>query len=682
MHRAISPARATSPIIDGPSKFKKKANATVSTWQVSAAGHRDFHSEAKGKFIAADDDSYMKAWSYENISKELDLHRGALGKEAMNRFNIMAEKKYGSIRNMMRSFQKQEEDVMTLDEFSNNLHRRNLDQYLSRDDQRLIFELFDKKHKGSIKVGALLEGAKESSEHHVTPTIPGLDIDEIRAKIGFQLLAKREAMKVVDSARSQERQMKRDLRNLDPDSTGFISKEMFSDAFSQKYLGLEVSEKEKEKIFSELCEIRHSKPCISYDNFARFLKIVDINLDTIPFFDAKGAEVSGLKHRINVLEQTANEPIRMQRIIQLKKQHIDRKIALDERDKRLVASPRHRQEPDEQQRREYFEMPHTSSASRSVSRSRSQTASVLSQSDPSLSLSRSNKKKSVSRASSSSGHLPPLSASPASTLSPSHSWHALIQSPLNSSQQEDSEGRGERESERDDFDTLPGAVFSATYSPAAMTRYADPTLVITASAVQPDPSGLKSGKKYYPSEITDWSRVGYGSNKPRCGPSLSGMELENDMRYRTTTGSYFSDLNYELNGSIQRDGLSDAERDRLKRQQRFESRLARTRHNQEITKSRVELEELLKSLTHERRAQNIARKSLRYTSQMYLDDLKGFEKMPPNHMQKKPNPQQHQKVWGDHQTDHNLMDDRDFLTTTQQSFALASIDSPANSKEI
>ena len=115
---------------------------------------------------------------------------------------------------------------MTLEEFSKLLHKRNLDIYLPRDDQRLVFELFDKNHAVTIKVGDLLEYVKVDPNQTLLPS-PSSNLVEIKANITAKLAQRRNAAKLADSARQMDQQLQRDLRSLDPDSTGYLSKETF-----------------------------------------------------------------------------------------------------------------------------------------------------------------------------------------------------------------------------------------------------------------------------------------------------------------------------------------------------------------------------------------------------------------------------------------------------------------------
>lgn len=640
----VSPSNAKSmtSVISGSSKFKKKP-ALMSTWHKRLATDRNFITATTSEHKRADDSAYMEAWNHEDVSKQLDLHRGALGQKAISRFQSLAEKKYGSVRNMMRSFQKGEDDVISLDELSKNLHKRNLDNFLSREDQRLIFELYGANFGGSvhgkIPVKTFVEGSHEESK-----AVPrNINIDEIRCKIGFQLTLKSEATKAPNSARSQERQMKRDLRNLDPESTGYLSKESFSIALGKKYLGLELSDKEQNQVFEELCEIRDSKAVVNYDKFAKFLDIVNVEPNHIPFFDSKGGEVSGLKFRIQMLEEMATEPIRLARVMTLKEEHQRLRRALDERDSRLVPTGTLPSKAFAGPLKDTVQLLSTVALEK-----KSKLYPSPGQSDSKLQL--------MGGASQSLGQLPPLSSE--HHLHEHSLSHSLPQSLSDYSYHTVAHNLQESAPE----------VFGPKPSTASRVQYKNPLIVQAAPAVLPEAVQFKTGKKLPPTQSTDWTRVGYGSNEPRCGSTLSGMEVDNSKRYQTTTDSYFPPVKYALDGTISRDMMSDAEKDRMKRLEKFENRLARTKHNIEVSRNRVELEELLKQLTQERRAQHLARNNLKYVSNLYLQDLKGFEKLPLNQMQRKSNPEMYKKTWGDHQTDRDVPDTRSFVSSSHDAF--------------
>eukprot|EP01041_Mallomonas_annulata_P008667 gene8667-17883_t len=646
-------------VIDGAPRAKKAKEKILSTWQAPKADHRTFEVETASKYKKSDSSAYMEPWLKDNLARGLDNHRSRLGKDAIARFQKLAEKKYGSMRTMLRMFQMHPGDQISLDELSKNLSKRNLDYFLSREDQRMIFELYDKNQKGTIPIETFLDGSKFSD---IETPHQEEGLAELKTKIALQLANRRYTTKLIDSARHQDQQLRRDLRNLDPDSTGYMSKDMFKAAFSPKYLDLTITEKEAEEVFRELCVVHDNKECISYDGFAKFLNAVNTDPNHIPFFDAKGAEVSGLKNRIQALESTAAEPSRLQRINILKEERQKQGKELDERANNLTKVIREAKNKNFNNTTGSLQKEFFNEISSDKSSVVSNMTSTINSNSNGLYLSKSVSSplfRGPSRMtggggggmSKSSGgspndrRLPPVSPSSIGSLPQVELEHA-----------------------EENF--CPKATFGPAPSSAARTRYKNATLMQAAPAVLPDPERPPFGKKYPVMESIDWSRVGVGGGgRGGAGDKLSGMELEGSDRYRTTTGSYFSDLHYESNGSVSRTSISDAESDHKKRQMRFENRLNRTKRNLEITKNRVELEELMKNVLQERRAQNVAKSNLRYVSTLYLDDLKGFSKLPLEHMQKKMNRPMHDFMWGDHQNNQNKPDSRDFHTVSQLSFA-------------
>ena len=144
-------------------------------------------------------------------------------------------------------------------------------------------------------------------------------------------------------------------------------------------------------------------------------------------------------------------------------------------------------------------------------------------------------------------------------------------------------------------------------------------------------------------------------------------------------GSYFSELQYSPDGAVTRNTISDAESVSNRRKERFDNRQRRTQFNIETSKSRVELEEMLTQVLRDRRAENIAKTNLKYVSKLYLDDLKGYKKIPLENMQKRFNKEMFAFTWGDHQNS-DKPDDRDFKTTAESSYACASTSPVSDTK--
>ena len=121
----------------------------------------------------------------------------------------------------------------------------------------MIFEAIDLNHKGIVPVKMFLDTSNDNMldpGHHNT-----FALNELRNKIGSQLKSKRQETKLLDSARHTKQHISRYFRTLDPESTGYLSKETFMKAFGPRYLGLSISDTEQDQIFNELMVIHKNK---------------------------------------------------------------------------------------------------------------------------------------------------------------------------------------------------------------------------------------------------------------------------------------------------------------------------------------------------------------------------------------------------------------------------------------
>lgn len=137
--------------------------------------------------------------------------------------------------------QKQPGDTCSLDEFSSFLQKRHLDANFSMNDQRLMFEKFDKNFSNVISVSDVLNycGA-ESTEKDLTIR----DAGEVKTHVIDLLEKRRIASKLSLEATQTQKQLRSAFRNLDPDSTGFITKEKMEWALGTEYLALDLTPEE------------------------------------------------------------------------------------------------------------------------------------------------------------------------------------------------------------------------------------------------------------------------------------------------------------------------------------------------------------------------------------------------------------------------------------------------------
>eukprot|EP01042_Synura_sphagnicola_P002468 gene2468-2962_t len=390
---------------------------------------------------------------------------------------------------------------------------------------------------------------------------------------------RRNEAKLVDSARQADQQLRRDLRSLDPDSTGYLSKDLLKVALGPKYLALNVTEEEIDALISELGESVGEQVRISYYDLSKFLGTVNVDPNAIPFFDAKAGLVTSMKKRVDVLEKSATDPSRLGRIAELR-ETLKPFLPNTEMDKESLGTPARDK---------------LKTGEDAMSRSLTQEEYGMYESlrrNASAALSASSLWKTESGANVSAGARRRQAAN-VSTL-PSRNTNTLPAITMDSAENAVSD-------------------FVPSLTPAAKTRLRDPSLVLAEQPRTAPLVGIPLGKRREPMERTDWSRVGVGGDFSQTGSSLSGMEISPEDRYKTTSGSYFSPLLYS-NSSPQpeRDVVGDADRCTQERKERLQRRQRRTEANLEMTRAKAELDELLQQNRADRRVQTLAKSRLRY----------------------------------------------------------------------
>mmetsp|Transcript_15839 Transcript_15839/g.23841 ORF Transcript_15839/g.23841 Transcript_15839/m.23841 type:complete len:268 (-) Transcript_15839:962-1765(-) len=217
---------------------------------------------------------------------------------------MIAKKRYGSMGGLFAALKKDVSSDTPLDEFSEHLRKRNMHLYFPRDEQRLLFERFDKDHCNRIHVSEFLEhsqlmgdSCRQSDSRFQSETK-----DLILSKIDDQ----RSKEKLVQSPRQTKLQLVRTLRNLDPKSTGYVSRDKLKWALGPEYLNLNLSEEEIQAAV-DLCPPSERTGKISYDKFVRLLDICNNEPISDPFFDARANQITLFKKRLGNLDAVAND---------------------------------------------------------------------------------------------------------------------------------------------------------------------------------------------------------------------------------------------------------------------------------------------------------------------------------------------------------------------------------------
>lgn len=207
----------------------------------------------------------------------------------------------------MNKFKKNPDDTLSLDEFSEHLRKRNMDLYFPRDEQRLLFEKFDTEHSMRLSVSNIV--AQSQQDLAQNPPIASLTIrdSDVKDLILHKIDEQRSTEKLASSPRQTRLQLKRTLRNLDPDSTGYISKDTLRWALSDQYLNLHLTDDEIQTAV-DLCPVSPRSGQINYDKFVRILNIRNSDPIGHPIFDAKANNITRLRQRVKQLQALESDP--------------------------------------------------------------------------------------------------------------------------------------------------------------------------------------------------------------------------------------------------------------------------------------------------------------------------------------------------------------------------------------
>ena len=106
--------------------------------------------------------------------------------------------------------------------------------------------------------------------------------------------------------------------------------------------------------------------------------------------------------------------------------------------------------------------------------------------------------------------------------------------------------------------------------------------------------------------------------------SALGGETDSSM-FTSTYSEYYPPLKYEPNMPVTRDNVSDADARNKILNERRRRRAARTKANLQVTKDRLEMQELDAMSRSLRRSQSVNEDQIRYQSTIFLNDLKCYK---------------------------------------------------------
>lgn len=522
--------------------------------------------------------------------------------------------------------------------------KRSLDLYFPRDEQRLLFENFDNSHSSSIGVGDVISRYEHAAPNIVaTVRVGEQQRKERNEKVISKIYHERDKQKLLVSPRQTTLQIVRSLRNLDPNSTGFISKDELRWGLGQDYLNIPLTAEEIDAVV-ELCPPDKRNGKISYDKFAKLLDIQNKDPVIEPFFDARANLVTRIKSRIHVLDTAINDEATLARRDYLMKAcHGDKSGSIKNGGGLSTLS-----------------LNKTSSCpelalSQSPVRSRAHVHYQQQEVPPPPE----NDYDSV-RASSSS-------SVPAS--------HFLTSMKLRG------KGGDQHQVSMDLSDNAHSPV-SVGLMPGGKRLYN--TGKFDETLLQHNMGGT-SNQSLGHSQPYDDNGIPLSPGSSSYNNQSSFQPPGDEDRFNTTASSYFAPLLYRPSVPVTRPNvLGDSMKCAMDRENRRKKRFQRTAKNLQNFADFKELEEISATMNEHMRCKGRALEALHYESAAIHSDMKKFSKQQVISMQRKPNKELYDKMWGgDKEQSRKIggverVEDRDFNTTYNGSFLPFSADLPAD----
>jgi hypothetical protein len=207
-------------------------------------------------------------------------------------------------------------DTVTLDEFTKFMQQRSLDAKFSVMDQRLLFEKFDKSFTNRLRVGDVVEYCNSAREP--SHELGYRDSGDLKSHVANLLEKRRMQSKLTPGATETLKQLRSALRNLDPQSTGFITREKMAWALGSEYLALEMDPSEASRAIEEIVAVGKArkgvvKPAddnnlVSYDAFVTYLGLCNSDPNYHPFYDARSSQISAQQRKLIELDEALKSP--------------------------------------------------------------------------------------------------------------------------------------------------------------------------------------------------------------------------------------------------------------------------------------------------------------------------------------------------------------------------------------
>jgi len=231
--------------------------------------------------------------------------------DAIAKLQYLAISKYGDVATFFRMFDADGDGVITLDEFSKAVKRRNLERSFPRREQRIIFDTIDADDDGHISLTEFRDILQKSSKYlnpldhspvrgGVKPLVPcsqpvDPSVEFIKEQIIEKLTQKLRSSKEADNIENKTIFLLNAFRQIDTDMSGTLSRDEINSALGPAYLNINTDAEKLDKVFNAMDVNKDGH--VSYREFINFLAVHDIDPEYDPFYDGRRANLRQLEKK-------------------------------------------------------------------------------------------------------------------------------------------------------------------------------------------------------------------------------------------------------------------------------------------------------------------------------------------------------------------------------------------------
>lgn len=297
-------------------KLKELGN-TMSTWKIGGMYQRDYITEARRSYSRQSNMALFEEQERKNLqlglSHELskDVQEANRQSRCVEKIEKIALSHFGSVQEMLRGFDKKKNDMISFDEFSANIQKHALESELPVDVQRSFFDLLkvNESKDGLVPLRSVVRCIDERV--NVSDAGYKKDMFALRQYLATELHKYRQDnINCVDGKNSE------DAANSSG-NTGNKDDMMLKKAIGLKTFDLDIGAEEFEKL-TENAMKSNSK---ENQKFARYLRMTNLKLSSVPFFDVRTDRLRLLKDQGAGLKQVIAD--KCDELVDLKKKNDD-----------------------------------------------------------------------------------------------------------------------------------------------------------------------------------------------------------------------------------------------------------------------------------------------------------------------------------------------------------------------